>query len=248
MSPRTAILLAVAAAAAIAALLWLVVIPWLRRGPRGEILIGMLWRFLRGYVRIVHRSRFHGLEQLRHQINPGPMIVVSNHTGAVDPLLIQAGCRFYIRWMMASDMMVSWLNWLWKLEKLIPVARDGRDAAAAREAIRHVQSGGVVGIFPEGRIVHPPRQVRPFHSGVGLIIARTQAPVMLVWVSGTPDTTSTSKSITTPSRARVEFIEVLDFKGQRDAEAITQQIRQRLANAANWPLNDHPVPPKPLAA
>ena len=176
------------------------------------------------------------------------MIVVSNHTGAVDPLLIQAGCRFYIRWMMASDMMVPWLNWLWKLEKLIPVARDGRDAAAAREAIRHVKSGGVVGIFPEGRIVNPPRQIRPFHAGVGLIIARTQAPVMLVWVSGTPDTTGTAKSITTPSRARVEFVEVVDFKGQRDPEVITQQLRERLAKAANWPLNDHPVPPKPLAA
>jgi 1-acyl-sn-glycerol-3-phosphate acyltransferase len=248
MSWESVILLAVAAVAAIAALLWLAVVPWLRRGPRGELLIGFFWRFLRLYVGVVHRARFHGLENLRAQVNPGPLIVVSNHTGAVDPLLIQAACRFHIRWMMASDMMVPSLNWLWKMEKLIPVARDGRDAAAAREAIRHIQTGGAVGIFPEGRIVHPPRQIRPFHAGVGLIIARTQAPVMLVWVSGTPDTTSTAGSITTPSRARVEFIEVLDFKGQRDAEVITQLIRERLARAANWPLNDHPVPPKPLAA
>lgn len=247
MSPQTAILLAVAAVAALATLAWLAVIPWLRQGPRGEAIIGLFWRLLRVYVKIVHRARFRGLEQLRDTITPGPLIVVSNHTGAVDPLLIQAACRFHIRWMMAADMMIPSLNWLWRLEKLIPVERDGKDAAAAREAMRHLQSGGVVGIFPEGRIVYPPRQVRPFHAGVGLIVARTQAPVMLVWVSGTPDTTSTAGSITTPSRARVEFIDVLDFKGQRDAQAITQQIRERLAQAANWPLNDHPVPPKPLA-
>ena len=248
MSPQTAILLAVAAVAAIAALVWLVIIPWLRRGPRGELLIGFFWRVLRFYVRVVHRAKFNGLEDLRNRANPGPLIVVSNHTGAVDPLLIQAACRFHIRWMMASDMMISSLNWLWKLERLIPVARDGRDAAAAREAMRHIKNGGAVGIFPEGRIVRPPRQVRPFHAGVGLLIAHTQAPVLLVWVSGTPDTTSTAGSITTPSRARVEFIEVLNFKGQRDAESITQQIRERLASASNWPLNDHPVPSKPLAA
>jgi 1-acyl-sn-glycerol-3-phosphate acyltransferase len=244
MSPESAILLVLAVVAAFAALAWLVVIPWLRRGPRGQLLIGSVWRFLRLYVKVIHRARFSGLPNLRDQSDPGPLIVVSNHTGAVDPLLIQAGCRFYVRWMMAAEMMVPSLNWLWKLEKVIPVARDGRDAAAAREAIRHVQAGGAIGIFPEGRIVHPPRQIRPFHPGVGLIIARTQAPVLLVWVSGTPDTTGTTRSITAPSRAKVEFIEVLDFKGQRDPQAITQQIRERISKAANWPLNDHPVPPK----
>ena len=121
----------------------------------------IVWRLLRLFVKVIHRARFHGLETCAIKSDPGPLIVVSNHTGAVDPLLIQAGCRFYVSWMMASDMMVPSLNWLWKLEKLIPVARDGRDAAAAREAIRHVRRRRV-GIFPEGRIVHPHGKSGPF--------------------------------------------------------------------------------------
>ena len=221
-----------------------VLIPWLRRGPRGDLLVGLLWRLLRFYSRLVHRARYEGLETFRDQPHSGPLIVVSNHTGAIDPLLIQASCRFHIRWMMASDMMMPALDWFWQREKLIPVARDGRDAAAAREAIRHVQGGGAIGIFPEGRIVQPPRQIRPFHQGVGFIIARTQAPVLLVWVSGTPDAHDMAESILRRSRARVKYLELIDFKGERDPGVITQTLRQHLAAATGWPLNDEPMPPK----
>jgi 1-acyl-sn-glycerol-3-phosphate acyltransferase len=237
--PAILVLLVLAIAAAVGGF---VILPWLKRGPRGEVIVGLLWRLLRLYVKVVHHVRFDGLEKIRNQPVAGPLIVVSNHTGAVDPLLIQAGCRFHIRWMMASDMMMPVLDWFWKRERLIPVARDGRDAAALREALRHVQNRGAIGIFPEGRIVRPPHEIRPFHPGIGFIIARTQAPVMLVWVTGTPDAPDMAGSILTPSRARVHFLEVIDYKDQRDPVAITQDLRQRLAKATGWPLNDEPMP------
>lgn len=228
--------------ALLAAVRW-VIVPWLARGPAHDPFTGAAWRVLRVFVRLVHRVKYEGLEDLRANIDIGPLIIVSNHTGAIDPLLIQCGCRFHIRWMMARDMMSPTLNWLWKWQDLIPVDRAGRDTTAAREAIRHLKVGGAVGIFPEGRIVKPPREIRPFFAGVGLIVARTQAPVLLVWVSGTPDTASMRQSIFTPSRARVRFIEMMDFTGERDAEAITRTIRQRLHEVTGWPLNDKPLPP-----
>ena len=171
------------------------------------------------------------------------MIVVSNHTGAVDTLLVQAGCMFHIRWMMASEMMAASLDWLWHHEEPIPVDRDGKDSGPAREAIRHVQAGGIVGIFPEGRIVKPPRQLRPFFQGVGLIVARSKAPVLLVWVRDTPDTTRMSESLFTRSNAKVEYIELIDFKNERDAHAIAQKLRNRLSQHSGWPKNDEPQPP-----
>jgi 1-acyl-sn-glycerol-3-phosphate acyltransferase len=202
-----------------------------------------MWRVVRIHGRFVHRGHCQGLEDLRDKMQPGPMIVVSNHTGAIDPLLIQSGCRFHIRWMMASETMSRLLNFLWRRVQPIPVDRDGRDSGPAREAIRHVQAGGVIGIFPEGRIVRPPEQIRPFHLGVGLIVSRAKAPVLLVWVSGTPKTTRLWKSILTPSRARIHFVELIDFKHERDAHKIAAQLRERLAKVSGWPLNDEPVPP-----
>jgi 1-acyl-sn-glycerol-3-phosphate acyltransferase len=216
--------------------------PWLIHAPLGTPFNGIVWRVGRIYCRVFHRVQYEGFEQFRQMTNPGPLIVVSNHTGAVDPLLVQCGCRFHVRWMMASDMMISSLDWLWRQQEVIPVDRDGRDSAAAREAIRHVQSGEQVGIFPEGRIVTPPREIRPFFLGVGLIVARAKAPVLLVWISGTPDTRNTIQSLFTPSRARVKFVDLIDFEGQRDAHAITEALRERLARESGWPINNEPVP------
>lgn len=216
---------------------------FLSNGPGDDVVYTLLWRLVRILTRLVHRVSYHGLELVPKTNRPGALIVVSNHTGSVDPLLIQAGCGFQIRWMMAGEMMGPGLDWLWKRLRLIAVDRLSRDTGPVREAIRHVQAGGVIGIFPEGRIVVPPRQIRPFADGVGLLIARTKAPVLLVWVSGTPDSNTMIGSITTPSHARVQFIDLIDFKGQRDAAAITQSLRERIAAASGWPINDNAMPP-----
>src|SRR5439155_1181393 len=173
MSAATTILLALGGWIALILAIRCVIAPWLTRAPMGDPLVGVQWRLSRLYCRIIHRAHWIGLEQMRDSLQSGPLIVVSNHTGSIDPLLIQCGCRFHIRWMMASDMMATAVEWIWKQHMVIPVDRDGRDSGPAREAIRHVHSGGAVGIFPEGRIVSPPRQIRPFFPGVGLIVARS---------------------------------------------------------------------------
>jgi len=216
-----------------------------RRGPRGDAVTGFAWYIARIVGRLVHHVTFENAGIVPDTNDPGGLIVVSNHTGPVDPVLIQAGCRFHIRWMMASDMMTPGADWVWRLADVIPVERSGRDLTPTREAIRHVKAGKVLGIFPEGRIVTPPREIRPFASGVGLIIARAKAPVLLCWVSGTPETLDTVRGIITPSRARVRFVERIDFGGETDAEAITRTLRQRLAEVSGWPLNDDPLPPRP---
>jgi 1-acyl-sn-glycerol-3-phosphate acyltransferase len=233
---------------------WLVLVLALRligqrlaRGPRGDAITGLLWLGFRAYCRLMHRVRIEGREHVPDSNSPGGLIVVTNHTGPVDPLLIQAGCRFEIRWMMARDMMVPKLAWLWKRQRIIPVGRDGKDLAAAREAIRHVRGGGVIGIFPEGGIVRPAGEIRFFHEGVGLIIAKTEAPVLLVWVRDTPEPKAMMPALRSPSRSRVTFVDRLDFEGKRDPGAVTETLRQRLAEASGWRLSDEPVIPPRMA-
>jgi 1-acyl-sn-glycerol-3-phosphate acyltransferase len=222
---------------------YVALMPWLADAPGETPTIGLIWRCLRIYARVMHRAKYSGFEDFRQLRDPGPLIVVSNHTGAVDPLLIQAGCRFHIRWMMASEMMTHKLDWLWHQQRTIPVDRDGKDAGPAREAIRHVQSGGIIGIFPEGRIVQPPEQIRPFYMGVGLIVARARARVLLVWISGTPRSPHTMDSLSTPSNARILYADLIDFHGERDGHVITNTLRKRLAEISGWPMNDQPMPP-----
>jgi 1-acyl-sn-glycerol-3-phosphate acyltransferase len=239
------LLIAVAAWAAFVLLVRLAARLWFSRGPGGQASTGLLWSCLRGYCRLVHRVRFDGLEHVPATNRPGGLVVVSNHTGPVDPLLIQAGCRFEIRWMMAANMMIRQLDWLWRRHRMIAVARDGRDTGPAREAIRHVRDGGVIGIFPEGAIVRPRGEVRPFHEGAGLIISRTGAPVLLVWVSGTPASAELLPALATPSRARIRFLGLIEFEQGADPARITSELRSRIAQASGWPMNDDPlVPPR----
>lgn len=220
---------------------WLVVVPWLRAGPRGDATTGLMWRFLRLVGRLIHRVQYEGLEGFRDS-QPQPLIVVSNHTGSVDPLLIQAGCRFHIRWLMADNQMSSTLDWLWKREAMIPVARSGEDMTALREGIRHVKSGRAIGIFPEGRLVYPRGRVWPFFEGVGLLVRRTRAPIMLVCVTGTPQTLDMGGSLITPSRARVRYIDLIEYDRTMSAAEITADLRRRISEVSGWPMVDETPP------
>lgn len=215
---------------------------YLVEGPRGEPVTGLLWLVVRAYSRLMHRPTYVGIEHVPKTNHPGGLVVVANHTNPVDPLLIQAACRFEIRWMMAANMMIRQLDWVWRRQHIIPVARDGRDTSSLRTAIRHVKGGGVIGIFPEGGIPVPRGEIRPFHEGVGVIIARTRAPVLLVWVSGTSEAIDMFPAVVTPSRSRVQFVDMLDFSDQRDPALITATLRRRVAEVSGWPLNDDPMP------
>jgi 1-acyl-sn-glycerol-3-phosphate acyltransferase len=195
------------------------------------------------YIRFWHRCRWIHHVPLPRDNNHGGLIVVANHTGAVDPLLIQARCRFRIRWMMASEMMVPALHWLWQREEMIPVDRDGRDMASLREAIRHVKGGGCIGVFPEGRITSPPRQIRPFLPGVGTLIRRTGAPVLVCWIRDTPDTTDMMTSLTSRSHSRVEFLDLVQYDRAQGVMDIATDLRRRIHEASDWPYNNVVQPP-----
>lgn len=230
-------------AIAIAWLVWAFLARSIMDNPRGTLEAGLLMLLIRVYTRLVHRLRVEGGEHIPRQRHPGPLVVVVNHSAGVDPLLVQAACPFEIRWMMAEDMRLPSLNWLWGWLGVIFVHRARPDFAGTREAIRHLLAGGVLGVFPEGGLERPPQQILPFMPGVGGIIRRTGAPVLPVVVSGTPQVDPAWASLWCPSRARVRFGPIVDFRGrQMTAEQITAELRQLFLTMTGWAANDNPHP------
>ncbi|MCZ6836237.1 MAG: lysophospholipid acyltransferase family protein [Planctomycetota bacterium] len=219
------------------------ILPRVKRGPGGRLSVFMLCILCRAFAKYRHKFVVVGTENIPLTNDPGGLIVVSNHTGSIDPLLIQITVPFHIRWMMARDQMWPAMDWLWKVQDIIAVERDGTDTAPTREAIRHVKEGGVLGIFPEGAIAFPSRELRPFHPGVGLLVARTKAPVLLCWVSGTPDTNDVATSLLASSRSRVHFLELIDFKGERDMAKIAKTLQDKIAKVSGWPENHEHMAP-----
>lgn len=209
---------------------------WLQRCPRPTWSGVMIWFLFRVYARLVQRTRHVGKERLNAVQRP--IIVVANHTGAADPMLIQAACPFEVRWMMMREMNRGFVDWFTRYGRIILVERNGKDFASTREALRHLKEGGVIGIFPEGGIERPPEMIRRFHSGVGFLVARTHATVIPVWISGTPKVGVAMESLWKRGRARVEFGQAMRFEGVKDATEITRQIRDRIVSMSGWPACD----------
>jgi 1-acyl-sn-glycerol-3-phosphate acyltransferase len=208
-------------------------------GPRENAEWMMAWVLVRAYSRLVHRVRIEGREHIpkwkEGDPPPGPLVIVSNHTGGVDPVLIHSACAFDIRWMMTREMMMPTFGRLWAWMEIIPVEQDGRDAASLRAAIRDLRAGGVVGIFAEGGLERPARQIMPYQPGVGLIVLRGKARVLPVVIDGTPTAERAYMSLLMPSRARVRFLPVREYgESGLGAPEIARELEEEAARELGW--------------
>lgn len=209
----------------------------LLRNPRGDVPAGLYWLLTRGYSRLVQRARATGQEELRRKRDPGPLVLICNHTAGIDPVLVQGVCYFEPRWVMAADMKVG-LDRLWEFGRIIFVDREKGDLTGTREAIRHVRAGGVLGIFPEGRIERPARTLMPFQPGVGFIIKRCGAPVLPVIIEGTPEAATAWGSMYRRGRARLKFMDLIDYTTTgMSAEEITADLERRYQEWTGWPVS-----------
>lgn len=217
-----------------------VVLPDGGETPIVRLLRPLVWLVMQS----LHRVRFAGFEKVPRTIGPEGLVLVSNHSSLVDPLILQALCVSAVRWMMDASFMSSRGGWFWRATKVIPVSFGPGDAEAFADAVAHVRSGGVLGVFPEGGLPRPPCEIRPFLPGVGAIVARTKAPVLLVWVNGGPRANGVLGSILTRSEITVTTLGVIRFEGReaRDIEGITRRLRAEIARASGWPINDEPLP------
>jgi 1-acyl-sn-glycerol-3-phosphate acyltransferase len=207
--------------------------------PRADVEGGLFWHVARLYSRVLHRVRLVAAEHIPRSRDAGPLIVIANHTSGVDPLLIQGACPFEIRWMMASNMRHPAGEFLWRFGRIIFVEPGGRELGAAREAIRHLESGGVLGIFPEGGIERPARTLQPFLGGVGLIVKKTGAPVLPFVIDGTPVAEHAWETLLRFSRARVRVMAPISYAGSSmSAAQITTDLQRRYTEWTGWPLQE----------
>ncbi len=188
-------------------------------------------RFLRGLNRTFSRI-YHELDVLSPQCLPdkGPGILVCNHASGLDPLLIQSACKRMIIWMMAGEYYDLWpMSMVFHAVDAIPVNRGGRDSSATRAALRALNDGRILGIFPEGRI-ETTRELLPFQSGVALLAARTQAPVFPAFLDGTQRYKEMVPAFAIPNHASIRFgppVHLTHEDGEREGvAAATERIRE----------------------
>lgn len=118
----------------------------------------------------------------------GAAIIIANHRGAADPHMIWVGLSSMraLGFLTAKEYYdVPGINFICRAMESIPTERSGRDMAATRAALRRLQEGKILGIFPEGRI-NLGSGLLPASLGVGWLALKSRAPVYPVFLQNAP--------------------------------------------------------------
>jgi 1-acyl-sn-glycerol-3-phosphate acyltransferase len=127
------------------------------------------------HYRAVHRERM---------IQKGPAILAMNHQSFLDPPLAGINCDRAIYFLARRSLLnVSLLGWLLPKLNVIPVNQESIDRSALKTLIRVIKAGNAALVFPEGARTHD-GNLQPALPGVGLIIAKTGAPVVPMRIFG----------------------------------------------------------------
>ena len=127
------------------------------------------------------RLRVYGRENL---IEEGPAILASNHASYLDPPLVGVCCRKDIYYLARKSLfekpifgpLIAQLN-------AFPIDRARGDVAAVRAILHLLKAGRRVVVFPEGTR-STDGNLQAARAGVGLIIAKSLAPVVPIRIFG----------------------------------------------------------------
>lgn len=116
----------------------------------------------------------------------GAAVLCPNHANAFDPALVAVALGNDSRLsFMAKEEIFRRRPIAWFFGKLgaFPVNRGGNDLNAMKTAMKALQNGGRLLVFPEGTRVEHPGQVEA-KGGVIVIASRTNAPLVPVYCGG----------------------------------------------------------------
>ena len=122
------------------------------------------------------------------KIPTGACVMVSNHISHFDPPLLSGYLPRKIDWIAMAELFgTKWskagFTWL----DVIPVDRHGDDRQALRTAIKRLEAGRMIGIFPEGGIRDGERSIlsgAEMREGAFLLAAKADCPVVPVVILG----------------------------------------------------------------
>lgn len=129
---------------------------------------------------------YHGLEYSKPIDLPknGPAIVVSNHLSGLDGFVLIAASRRPIRFLIAREEYERFgLQWLFRAVGCIPVDRSRHAEIALRVALRALEAGEVLAIFPQSTFVLAGKS-RRLKRGAIWLAKQMNCPVYPVHLSG----------------------------------------------------------------
>jgi 1-acyl-sn-glycerol-3-phosphate acyltransferase len=185
------------------------------------------------------RMRRRGAEHLPRS---GPVLIVCNHVSVADPIVLMAAARPRRTSMMAKAELFRGrvAGWYLRCVRAFPVRRGRADIAAVRHAIRLLEAGECVVVFPEGKVSRS-GMMRRGHPGAGMFALRPAVTVV-------PAVTWDTQLFRGP--ARVVFGPAIDMsdippgprkRRNRDATDRIMTVLAGMVADAGGPVQDPPL-------
>ncbi len=171
------------------------------------------------HYRVLHRERM---------IQGGPVILAMNHQSFLDPSFAGINCDRAIYFLARRSLLdVPLLGWLLPKLNVIPVNQEAIDRSALKALIRAIKSGNGALVFPEGSRT-PDGNLQPALPGVGLIIAKTGAPVVPMRIFGAFDAWPIGGKLRLWRRITIVIGEPILFSSAELAAGDYAQLSQRV--------------------
>jgi 1-acyl-sn-glycerol-3-phosphate acyltransferase len=181
----------------------------MRSGEKTPALYRFIHTVLPPVLNAFYRPWTEGME---HIPDDGPAILASNHLSFLDHFFLPAYVDRPIYFLGKSDYFSGWQKFFFEGVGVMPVHRQGGDAgeASLRKGQDILESGHLLGIYPEGTRSHDGRLYRGKTGPVRLAL-RTGAPIIPVAMIGTFEILPPGASIPKIRRVGVRVGRPLDF-------------------------------------
>jgi len=214
------------------------------------IAYGILWLLASAVGRLIFRYRVMG----RHHVpKRGGALIAANHASYVDIPFLGIGVRRRLWYLGRQDLffpilrpLLQWLGW-------IPIRQHRLDRSGFGRAIRLIQEGKIVVIYPEGTRT-PDGTLQPGKPGIGVIVAETGCGVIPAYLSGTRQVLPPGARWISLHPVRVTFGTPIDFteaarrlSGKEFYQFVARTVMNRIAELGKVAPPDEPVEHRPTA-
>ncbi len=147
----------------------------------------------------------------------GPVILAANHQSFCDSFFLPLVVRRRLTYVAKAEYFDNWkTSWFFRAAGQIPIRREGGDASqrALDTAAAVLQSGGMLGIYPEGTR-SPDVRLHRGRTGVARLSLENDAPIVPVGLIGTRAVQPPGSNVMRPFHTvRVRFGEPLVYEYQ----------------------------------